>query len=219
MLGLYVPTCVLLIGVSNIPLPWLTITYAVLLFIVAPTFIAVIARVLIIRYYGIKALDGIVNRFKPVTIICLLLTLVLIFIFQGTCMCMPAFSHTYTISCSYTVYVVFMYVLILCYIYYAIYLLYNTIIYTFVYTTIILIHSMYILYIGQKISQKPLQIVLIAIPITIQCTFNFILAYYTGYATCLSHDKLAPASMIATRYVYTILICILLYNLMCILYI
>ena len=83
MLGLYVPTCVLLIGVSNIPLPWLTITYAVLLFIVAPTFIAVIARVLIIRYYGIKALDGIVNRFKPVTIICLLFTLVLIFIFQG----------------------------------------------------------------------------------------------------------------------------------------
>lgn len=58
MLGLYVPTCVLLIGVSSIPLPWFTITHAVLLFVVASTFIAVIARTLIIKYYRSSALDG-----------------------------------------------------------------------------------------------------------------------------------------------------------------
>ena len=55
--------------------------------------------------------------------------------------------------------------------------------------------------IGQKISQKPLDIILIAIPITIQCVLNYFIAYYIGYAVCLSHDKLAPASMIASRLV------------------
>jgi ACR3 family arsenite transporter len=74
---------VLLIGVSDIPLPWLTITYAVLLFIVAPTFIATVVRVLFVRRWGEDALKVMVKRFQPITMICLLLTLVLIFIFQG----------------------------------------------------------------------------------------------------------------------------------------
>ena len=85
LLGLYVPTCVLLIGVSDIPLPWLTIVYSVLLFIVAPMLIAVIARHFIIKFYGVGALDGLVHRFKPVTVTCLLLTLIVTFIFQGMC--------------------------------------------------------------------------------------------------------------------------------------
>ena len=95
MLGLYAPIAVLLIGVSNIPLPYLTIIYAVLLFIVAPTFIAVIARQVIIKYYGIQALDGLVHRSKPITIISLLLTLILTFIFQGLYYCVVLYTSTY----------------------------------------------------------------------------------------------------------------------------
>lgn len=52
---------------------------------------------------------------------------------------------------------------------------------------------------GQKISEKPLHIVLIAIPIIIQCVLNFFIAYYTGYTMCIEHRRLAPAAMIATR--------------------
>jgi ACR3 family arsenite efflux pump ArsB len=50
MLGLYAPTAVMLIGVSNIELPWLTIIYAVLLFIAAPLALAASARYLITKY-------------------------------------------------------------------------------------------------------------------------------------------------------------------------
>lgn len=83
MLGLYAPTAVMLIGVSNIQLPWLTIIYAVLLFIAAPLFIAAASRYMIISRWGHSVLNNLVAKFKPVTIICLLLTLILIFIFQG----------------------------------------------------------------------------------------------------------------------------------------
>ena len=85
MLPLYAPICVLLIGVSNIPLPWLTIIYSVLLFIVAPLFLAVTVRYYIIRIMGggEEQIKQMVGRFKPVTIAALLLMLVLIFIFQG----------------------------------------------------------------------------------------------------------------------------------------
>ena len=85
MLPLYAPICVLLIGVSNIPLPWLTIIYSVLLFIVAPLFLAVAARYYILRIMGggEEQIKQIVDRFKPVTMASLLLMLVVIFIFQG----------------------------------------------------------------------------------------------------------------------------------------
>eukprot|EP01041_Mallomonas_annulata_P002487 gene2487-4840_t len=133
MLGIYVPTAALLIGVSDIELPWETIIYAVLLFIVAPLLLAVTLRMIIITNFGLGTLKDLVDRFKPVTVICLLLTLVLIFIFQG-----------------------------------------------------------------QKIADKPLHIVLIAIPIIIQCVLIFIIAYAIGYYCCIPHSRLAPGAMIAT---------------------
>ena len=53
---------------------------------------------------------------------------------------------------------------------------------------------------GQRISGHILDIVLIAIPITLQCVLNFSLAYFVGFTCCIPHDKLAPAAMIATRW-------------------
>lgn len=134
LLIFYVPTAVLLIGVSDIELPWLTIIYAVILFIAAPLLIAATARHAVLAWCGEEFLnERIVKPFKPVTIVALLATLVLIFIFQG-----------------------------------------------------------------QRIGDKPVQIVLIAIPIIIQCVLNWAVCYYIGYKSCIPHNRLAPASMIAT---------------------
>lgn len=133
MLGIYAPTAAMLIGVSNISLPWETIIYAVLLFIFAPMAIAVFVRWWSIRSFGEEKLKELVKLFAPVTIVCLLLTLILIFIFQG-----------------------------------------------------------------RKIADKPLHIVLVAIPIIIQCVLNFAIAYAAGFYFCVPHKFLAPGALIAT---------------------
>lgn len=134
MLAFYVPTAALLIGVSDIPLPWETIILAVVLFIVAPMVIAATVRTVVIRCKGEAFLnERVVGPFKPLTIIALLLTLVLIFIFQG-----------------------------------------------------------------KTIGEKPLHIVLLAVPIILQTCLNFVITYGFGYMTCMPHERLAPASMIAT---------------------
>lgn len=51
---------------------------------------------------------------------------------------------------------------------------------------------------GPTIGAKPLHIVLLAIPITIQTVLNFCIAYGFGYSACMPHERLAPAAMIAT---------------------
>lgn len=134
MLALYIPTAMLLLGVSSIPLPYDTIALAVALFIAAPLVLAVACRALAIRHRGEAWLrDVLVARFKPVTMVALLLTLILIFIFQG-----------------------------------------------------------------RTIGEKPLHIVLIAVPLILQTLLIFALAYSVGYATCIAHPLLAPASLVAT---------------------
>jgi ACR3 family arsenite transporter len=84
LLVLYVPTAGLLLGVSNISLPWDVIALSVTLFIVAPLALAAALRTLILRTRGEAFLrDRVVEPFKPVTMAALLGTLVLVFIFQG----------------------------------------------------------------------------------------------------------------------------------------
>jgi len=84
MLVFYVPTAALLIGVSGIALPWVTIILSVVLFMVAPFVISAGIRTFIVRNCGEKFLnDRVVTPFKPVTTIALLAMLVLIFVFQG----------------------------------------------------------------------------------------------------------------------------------------
>lgn len=64
---------------------------------------------------------------------------------------------------------------------------------------LIRLYNCMIIWLGQRISGHILDIVLIGIPITLQCVLNFSLAYLVGYTCCIPHDKLAPAAMIATR--------------------
>ncbi|CAE8708302.1 unnamed protein product [Polarella glacialis] len=134
MLFLYVPTAVLLIGASNIALPWETIILAVVLFLVVPLMISAGIRSVVVRNYGEKFLqDRVVAPCAPLTKAGLLAMLVLIFIFQG-----------------------------------------------------------------KQIGNKPLDIVLLAVPIVIQVVVTFGITYVFGYFTCMPHSRLGPAALIAT---------------------
>jgi len=51
---------------------------------------------------------------------------------------------------------------------------------------------------GAKIGAHPLDILLLALPIVCQCALLWALCYAAGWATCVPHERLAPASLIAT---------------------
>jgi arsenite transporter len=51
---------------------------------------------------------------------------------------------------------------------------------------------------GRTIAEKPLHILLLAVPIILQVLFNFVVTYAIGYEACIEHEKLGPASLIAT---------------------
>jgi ACR3 family arsenite transporter len=83
LLILYVPTIVLLLGLSDIVLPWGTVFLSVVLFIVVPLCFGAVTRYVLLRTHGKAAVDSLIERCSPITIVALLLTLILIFIFQG----------------------------------------------------------------------------------------------------------------------------------------
>ncbi|WP_018950180.1 ACR3 family arsenite efflux transporter [Thioalkalivibrio sp. ALMg11] len=84
MLVAFAPIVVLLLGVSNIHVPWDTVALSVLLYIVIPFAAGYLTRVWLIRKKGIEWFDNVfMKRLGPVTPIGLLVTLVLLFAFQG----------------------------------------------------------------------------------------------------------------------------------------
>lgn len=83
VLALYVPIVILLLGVTDIPLPYGTVAASVALFVAAPMLAAAAVRFVVLRRRGQLALDRVINAFKPVTSAGLLATLVLIFVYQG----------------------------------------------------------------------------------------------------------------------------------------
>lgn len=133
VLVLYLPTMLLLLNASSIPIPYELIAVSVALFIVAPLMMSVTVRHFALRNGGEENLNRIIDWFKPVTTVGLLATLILIFIYQG-----------------------------------------------------------------RTIGDKPLHIVLIAVPLTIQTFAIFFLTYWLGYMACMEPDVLAPASLIST---------------------
>jgi len=134
MLGLFVPIVGGLIGAANIEMPWLTVVYAVLLFIAAPLLLASVARAAVLRWRGEAFLRArVVEPFKPVAIAALLATLVLIFVFQG-----------------------------------------------------------------RVIGERPLHILLLAVPIALQCAGVFALCFALGFHFRIPHERLAPACLIGT---------------------
>jgi ACR3 family arsenite transporter len=79
----YIPTLMLLLEVTNIPMPWDTAFLAVALFLVVPGLMAVATQRYAALYRDQAWLDWVVEAFAPVTKVALLGTIFLIFIFQG----------------------------------------------------------------------------------------------------------------------------------------
>lgn len=82
MLFAFAPLVALLLGVSNIIVPWATLFLSVLLFIVVPVVISQLLRKQVLSN-GPGALDRLLKTIQPVSLSALLLTLVLLFAFQG----------------------------------------------------------------------------------------------------------------------------------------
>ena len=80
----YVPIVGLLLGISGITIPWLTLLLSVVLFIVVPLVFASITRATVIKKKGLDYLnEKVIKKFDPITIIGLLLTLTIIFSLQA----------------------------------------------------------------------------------------------------------------------------------------
>ena len=84
MLFAFAPIVAILLGVSNVIVPWETLLLSVVLYIVIPLAAGYAVRTAVIRRKGAVWFDTVfLRRFGPVTMIGLLLTLVLLFTFQG----------------------------------------------------------------------------------------------------------------------------------------
>lgn len=82
MVFAFAPIVALLLGVSSIPVPWDTLLLSVVMYIVIPLAIAQFIRARLLRH-GEAALQGVLVRIGPFSIVALLATLVLLFSFQG----------------------------------------------------------------------------------------------------------------------------------------
>lgn len=84
MLFAFAPIVVLLLGISNIPVPWDTVALSVVLYIVIPLAAGYLTRISIIKNKGQDWFDQVfLPKIGSVTPIALIITLVLLFAFQG----------------------------------------------------------------------------------------------------------------------------------------
>ncbi len=83
MVFAYAPIVALLLGVTDIPVPWDTLVLSVVLYVVVPLVAGIVTRRVLLSDGGTAAVDGFTARLKPWSIIGLLATVVLLFGFQG----------------------------------------------------------------------------------------------------------------------------------------
>ncbi|MCC5865476.1 MAG: ACR3 family arsenite efflux transporter [Wenzhouxiangella sp.] len=84
MLFAFAPIVIILLGISDIIVPWDTVALSVFLYIVIPLGAGYATRVWLIRKRGIEWFDNVfMKRVGPITPIGLIITLVLLFAFQG----------------------------------------------------------------------------------------------------------------------------------------
>jgi ACR3 family arsenite transporter len=84
MLFAFAPIVVLLLGISNIQVPWDTVILSVVLYIVIPLTAGYLTRRILIRRRGGRWYDDVfMKRLSPITPAALIITLVLLFAFQG----------------------------------------------------------------------------------------------------------------------------------------
>lgn len=84
VLVLFVPIVSLLLGITNIFVPWDTLFFSVVLFVVIPLIAGGLTRKILIKRKGLEFFNNIfLPKFDSITIVGLLLTLIIIFSFQG----------------------------------------------------------------------------------------------------------------------------------------
>ena len=83
MVFAFAPLVALLLGVASITVPWDTLLLSVLLYILVPVVVAQLIRRQRLAGGGQAALDALLRRLGPVSLVALLTTLVLLFGFQG----------------------------------------------------------------------------------------------------------------------------------------
>jgi len=83
MVVAFAPIVGLLLGLSAITVPWDTLVLSVLLYIVLPFIVAQVMRTRLLASGGRSALDRLLARMQPFSLVALLATLVLLFAFQG----------------------------------------------------------------------------------------------------------------------------------------
>jgi ACR3 family arsenite transporter len=80
----FIPIVGLLLGITDITIPYNTLLTSIVVFVVIPLVAGYITHKVLVRIKGVEWFkNDFVPRFKPVSIIALLSTLVLLFAFQG----------------------------------------------------------------------------------------------------------------------------------------
>lgn len=81
---LFVPLTTLLLGINKVQIPWDTLIFSIILFVVIPLSAGALTRTLMIRKKGEEYFNKkFVPKFDGITTVGLLMTLVIIFTFQG----------------------------------------------------------------------------------------------------------------------------------------
>jgi len=83
MVFAFAPIAGLLLGVTELEVPWETLVASVVIFVVIPLAAGLLTRTLLLRSGGPEAVERLSGRLKPTSIIGLLLTVVLLFGFQA----------------------------------------------------------------------------------------------------------------------------------------
>ncbi|MFG1244133.1 ACR3 family arsenite efflux transporter [Xanthobacter versatilis] len=83
MVVAFAPIVALLLGLSAITVPWGTLVLSVVLYIVVPVIVSQLVRRRLLAQGGQQALEGVLAKLGPVSLVALLATLVLLFGFQG----------------------------------------------------------------------------------------------------------------------------------------
>ncbi len=83
MVFAYAPIVALLLGVTDIPVPWDTLLLSVVLYVVVPLIAGILTRRSLLSGGGEAAVAAFTGQLKPLSIIGLLTTVVLLFGFQG----------------------------------------------------------------------------------------------------------------------------------------
>lgn len=132
LLVLFIPIVRFLLGVTDIEIPYDTLIYSILIFVVIPLTAGYVSNKFLIKKHGLKWFNSVfLAKLKPISIIALITTLVLLFAFQG-----------------------------------------------------------------DKIINNPFDILLIAVPLTIQTYFIFSITWFVGRFLKLKHNVCAPSAMI-----------------------